>query len=418
MGNCISKEIKTVWLINEGENLPGDDNNPRLQRMGLLAYELSKCSVKIVWWQSTFNHYQKKFRQRFDSDVKLADNLDLKLLHSYGYSKNVSLRRIAHETKTARKFYKQAKLLPKPDVLVVAMPTIALTHYAVKYAKKNNIPVLVDVRDLNPDVFISPFKGIMRSLVGIGIQPLKWILGRALRSADGLIGTTEPYLQWGLNYARRSQGANDRVFFVSYPDNGQVKELPETSRWKSLAKYDGITCCFFGQFGRLVDFDTILETATMCKMNNLQCRFLLCGKGELWEHYNTRVANEHLDNVILPGWVNQTDIQEIGAIADVGLMAYKQDDNFDMQMPNKFSEYLSLGLAIMLQPKGVMLKAINSHHCGVSYNTSDEMYNALHALSMDKEQLMKMKSNARLFFETSFSVEKVYGEYSKYILNI
>ena len=27
------KQLK-VWLVNEGENLPGDDNNPRLQRMG------------------------------------------------------------------------------------------------------------------------------------------------------------------------------------------------------------------------------------------------------------------------------------------------------------------------------------------------------------------------------------------------
>ena len=86
-----------VWLINEGENLPGDDNNPRLQRMGLLAYELSKFEgVEVVWWQSTFNHYQKKFRCHEDKTVQLKDNLKLIMLHAYGYSKNVSLRRMAH----------------------------------------------------------------------------------------------------------------------------------------------------------------------------------------------------------------------------------------------------------------------------------------------------------------------------------
>ena len=67
-----------VWLVNEGENLPGDDNNPRLQRMGLLAYELEKLGPKVTWWQSTFNHYQKKFRYHEDKDIELTENLEMK----------------------------------------------------------------------------------------------------------------------------------------------------------------------------------------------------------------------------------------------------------------------------------------------------------------------------------------------------
>ena len=41
------KRIK-VWLVNEGENLPEDDNNPRLQRMGLLAYEVEKLGAEVI----------------------------------------------------------------------------------------------------------------------------------------------------------------------------------------------------------------------------------------------------------------------------------------------------------------------------------------------------------------------------------
>ena len=65
-----------VWLVNEGENLPGDDNNPRLQRMGLLAFELEKLGTKVIWWQSTFNHYQKKFRYHEDKLLSAADDVD------------------------------------------------------------------------------------------------------------------------------------------------------------------------------------------------------------------------------------------------------------------------------------------------------------------------------------------------------
>jgi glycosyltransferase involved in cell wall biosynthesis len=408
---------KTVWLINEGENLPGDDNNPRLQRMGLLAYEVSKLDgVEVVWWQSTFNHYQKKFRWHGDKTVQLKDNLKLVMLHSYGYSKNVCLRRLAHEWKTAYRFYKLAEHEPLPDVMVAAMPTIAQAHYVVKFGRKHGIPVLVDLRDLNPDVFVSPFRGFMRQCVKIGIKPLQWMLGNALKHADGLIGTTEPYLNWGLNYAKRPKGDNDRVFFVSYSDSGVPTKLNNEDKWGKYLGYEGIVCCYFGQFGRLMDFDTVIDAAELCQKNGVKALFLLCGDGELLEHCRGKVKKRGLSNVELPGWVNKTDIADIGFVADAGLMGYQNDENFNMQMPNKFSEYLSLRLAILLQPTGVMEKVITDHQCGVRYDNANELYEAVKALAEDREKLELYKKNSRAVFEKYFSVEKIYKEYSEYII--
>ncbi len=408
---------KTVWLINEGENLPGDDNNPRLQRMGLLAYEVAKLDgVEVVWWQSTFNHYQKKFRCREDKAVRLADNLKLIMLHSFGYRKNVCLRRLAHEWKTARRFYTLAQREPRPDVMVAAMPTIALAHYAVKFGRERGIPVLVDLRDLNPDVFVAPFSGAVRLCVRMGIEPLRWVLAKALRHADGLIGTTEPYLSWGLRYAKRTRGDNDRVFFVSYTDSGVPTRLVNEARWGKYMDYEGIVVCYFGQFGRLMDFDTVIDAAELCQRNGVRARFLLCGEGELLERCRGRVRERGLKNVELPGWVNKTDIADIGYVADAGLMAYRDDDNFNMQMPNKFSEYLSLRLAILLQPTGVMERVTADHQCGMRYGNARELYEAVKGLAEDRERLELYKRNARAVFEKYFSVERIYKEYAEYII--
>lgn len=406
-----------IWLVNEGENLPGDDNNPRLQRMGLLAYELEKIGPEIVWWQSTFNHYQKKFRYHEDKTIKLTDKLSMKLIHSCGYKKNVCLRRIYHEWKTAHKFYIQGEKGKLPDVIVSAMPTIAQAYYCAKFGYKYNIPVIIDLRDLNPDVFVSPFHGIARMVITVGILPLKLILSWAVKHASGLVGTTQAYLDWGLNYASRKQGENDRVFFVSYPDNGKLTQLNPNSRWIKYLGYKGLICCFFGQFGQLVDFDTLIETAEICIEKRLDIKFLLCGKGELLEKYKEIVKNKKLDNVEMPGWVNQTDIAEIGFISDIGLMAYKKNNNFEMQMPNKFSEYLSLGLLIMLQPTGVMKTVIDDNNCGIHYNNANELYEALKRLSNNRDLLEIMKINARDLFEKKFASNKVYREYGNYIMS-
>ena len=407
-----------IWLVNEGENLPGDDNNPRLQRMGLLAYELEKMGPEITWWQSTFNHYQKKFRYHEDKDIQLTDKLNMKLIHSCGYSKNVSPKRLYHEWKTAFKFYKKAGSEELPDIIVSAMPTVAQAYYCAKFGRRNNIPVVIDLRDLNPDVFVSPFSGVVKKIVSIGIQPLRAMLSNAAKSSVGLVGTTQPYLEWGLNYAKRKQNKNDRVFFVSYPDNGVLKHLSPDSRWKKYENYEGIICCFFGQFGQLVDFDTLISAAEICKEKKLNAKFLLCGKGELLEKYKSIVAEKKLDNVDLPGWVNQTDIAEIGFVSDIGLMAYKKNDNFDMQMPNKFSEYLSLGLQIMLQPTGVMKSVIDKNKCGFHYETAEELVECLEELEQNRSLLEEMKHNSRKLFENEFSVGKVYKEYGQYIIDL
>lgn len=406
-----------IWLINDAENLPGDDNNPRLQRMGLLAYLMADNGNKVVWWQSTFNHYQKKMRYNTDKVVKLNDNLNMILIHSIGYQENVSVKRICHETIEAIKFYCMAnRMKNKPDVIVVAMPTIIETHYAVKFAKKNNIPIVVDIRDLNPDVFTAPFDGIMKFFVSVGILPLKKMLSIDLKKANGIVGTTQPYLDWALAYAKRKQNENDAVFYVSYKDNG-YKAKTQVKKWREYDFTGKTVCCFFGQFGKLVDFETVILCATKLKELNVdKYVFLLCGTGELLEEY--KISAKELDNVVFPGWVNQEDITLIGSISDIGLMAYKPNDNFEKQMPNKFSEYLSLGLAIALQPTGVMKKLITDEKCGFSYTSADSLAQKLIGFINAPEQLAEMGIRARKLFEKSFSSDMEYYRYLKYVERI
>lgn len=406
-----------IWLINDAENLPGDDDNPRLQRMGLLAYVMAENGENIVWWQSTFNHYQKKFRYKKDQNIQLSENFEMKLIHSIGYSKNVSIRRMLHESIEARKFYKMAgKMSDKPEVMVVAMPTIIEAWYAVKFARKNNIPIVVDIRDLNPDVFTAPFKGIMKKIVSIGIIPLKLILSKTLKNANGIVGTTQPYLEWALKYAGRKQGPNDAVFFVSYKDTGR-KPRAAQKKWRDYDFSGKIVCCFFGQFGSLVDFDTVIQCAELCQNEGIRDYiFLLCGTGEKLEYYQEKAAG--LDNVILPGWVNKDDIASIGSIADIGLMAYKPNENFEKQMPNKFSEYLSLGLAIGLQPTGVMEDIVLQEECGFLYKNAADLLESLKDLKERPDRLEMMKNNSRKVYENSFSADVEYLRYMKYVEKI
>lgn len=407
-----------IWLINDGENLPVDGKNPRLQRMGLLAYKLGEMGVNVTWWQSTLNHYKKEYRADKDTDVELTPQVTLKMIHSsIGYKKNVSLRRLVHQWHMAKKFYAKANQELAPDLILCCMPTLEFLYYAVKYAKKKNVPYIVDVRDLNPDVFLQPFHGLMRGVVSLGIKPMQWNLTKGLQGAKGIAATSEPYMEWALNYAGRSQTKNDRVFYVAYPDCELPSGLSKDSRWAKYEKHTGMICCFFGQFGKIVDHDTIIKAAEICQKENLDVKFLLCGNGELLEHYQDVVKEKGLNNVDLPGWVDQTDIRDIGYISDIGLMAYHPNEAFNMQMPNKFSEYLALGLGIALQPIGIMKKKIEENSCGFHYENERELVNQLKFLLERPSEIAVIKGNARRLFEKSFSSSVVNEEYANYLIN-
>ena len=54
---------KRIWLLQDGEPLPTDDN-PRLMRTGTLAERLVEAGFDVTWWASSFQHSTKRYRSR------------------------------------------------------------------------------------------------------------------------------------------------------------------------------------------------------------------------------------------------------------------------------------------------------------------------------------------------------------------
>ena len=405
-----------VWLIKDSEVLPLDDGNQRLARMALIADELSNVGDEVIWWTSTFSHFAKKKREYKDGNVKIKNNYSIFMLDSQGYEKNVSVKRLLHNWRIARKFYKFAQKEKKPDIILVDLPTISFVNKAIKYGHKYSVPVIVDVRDLNPDVFPDAFTGIKKNMVKMGIVPLKWILRKSMKRATAIVGTTQPYLDFGLKYSKRDQSELDRVFYVAYPENKSGLDIKSINKWKSYNIENKFVVCFFGQFGNMVDIETVLGAARICKKDNSQAVFVLCGNGEKLEQYRNEAKD--LDNVIFPGWVNSDEIRALGAISRVGLMAYKPSKNYELQMPNKFSEYLSMGLIVFVQPDGIMKGVVDSNDCGYCYKTSEDLAKLIDLIASDSLKNQKMSENARKLYEKQFCAERVYKEFADYIHEI
>ena len=142
-----------IWLLQSSEPMPVVNPEQRLFRTGMMAEELSKRGHDVIWFCNTFEHYTKKQMFNNDTLVVVKNNYRLFLPHARSYKRNISLSRIINHKTLAKKFKKQIKNMDKPDLIYASFPIIGYAYEAVKYGKKNNIPVIVDIRDLWPDIF-------------------------------------------------------------------------------------------------------------------------------------------------------------------------------------------------------------------------------------------------------------------------
>ncbi|MGS0746155.1 glycosyltransferase family 4 protein [Syntrophomonas erecta subsp. sporosyntropha] len=403
-----------IWLINEGEALPCDDTKDRLRRMGLLAEQLIARGHRVTWFNSTFYHARKIQRYFQDTKVNISPKYDVQLIWSNSYRRNISLARIKHHRYTAKRFLELADGIDKPDVILCSMPTIELAEAAVIYAKNNNIPVVVDIRDLWPDIFIEMVPKLFRIIIKPYVLHSQGRLVRLLQNADGITALTDSFLQWGLSYSGRNKSSSDRVFNMAYKIGGVTEE--NNKYWNDIGIEDGdFVVSFFGTIGKQFLLEPILTAAA--KLNTVEnIKFIICGDGESLVSIKNKALN--FRNVKFPGWVNQSKIRSLLELTSLGLAPYRESKNFTLNIPNKFAEYLSAGIPILLSINGEMNDLITKYNCGYIYNNGDELSELIYKIYSDRSLLNILSRNAVNLFKEKFEANKVYSEMSSYLEEI
>lgn len=411
-----------VWLVTIGEPLPIDSGHPRLLRAGLLAETLANRGHDVVWWTSAFDHVNKIHRAPAEMRIRLQQGSELLLLRGPGYRRNLSLARIRDHRALARRFTALARREKRPDVILASFPAIELCLAAARYGRECRVPVVLDVRDLWPDIFLDHIPSPLRPLGRLALAPLFAETTEAFRLARAVTGITPPFVQWGLRQAGRAGGELDRDFPMGYPAGaGEMEELAEARHWwKSqygIEKTDQLLVVFFGSLGHQVDLKTVLAAARLSRGNCI--RFVICGSGE--QLSECRRLAEGLDHVLLPGWINAPRIRALMEVADVGLAPYFSRNDFLASYPNKVLEYLSGGLPVLSAIGGLVGSLLTTEGCGQVYAgelPAERLASMLDQLRHDQCRLREMSDNARRVFEQRFSAERVYPAMAEYLETI
>ena len=409
-----------IWLIQTGEQLP-IRNGVRKMRTALLADDLVNRGHTVRWWVSAFEHQRKEMQFAKDQEVAISDGFALQVLRGCKYKKNVSIARYIDHQIIALKFRIQSKKFPKPDIIVASMPDHILAYEAARYARKHGIPFLVDIRDLWPDIFLDRFRimglhGLGRAALALDFRRLNFLL----KSADALVAVSKGYLNWGLDKIGRPESSFDKVFYLGYKNSNARNLINEDASlgvpdWLK-GREDQKVFVFIGTFGVSYELELILEAARRSeRLGKTDVCFILAGTGEKSDIINKKAAG--LQNVVLPGWIGEKEINALLKIGYAGLVPCRSVEN---TMPNKPFEYLSAGLPLVNSLEGEMAKLIDHYGLGLNYLPGDleGLCRCIGRLASDPALYGEMSNNASEFFKEHGDADKIYGEYVTHIEKI
>lgn len=400
-----------IWLIKANEPMPVIQPNERLFRMGMIADELNKRGHTITWFGTTFDHFKKKQIYNKDTIVNINENYKINLAHAPGYKKNISVMRIINHKIISMKFRKVANEMEKPDIIYVAFPTINYAEEAVRYGKKNNVPVIVDIRDLWPDIFNHNLKGIKRIIAKPYIKLMDYKTKKIMRNAYAINSISNAMLNWGLQKGNREKEEKDRYFYIGY-------SRPKDIKYKKCNGIDEkkFNISFLGTINNQFDYEKINQIAEELEKRDTNIVINICGDGPQFKDLKEKVENRK--NVQLFGWIGKDEINYILNISKLGFAPYKNTFDFKMSISNKFAEYISTGLPVILTSEGHMKEIIEKYNCGFSSQDTKKICDFIVDIKNNKEKYERISMNASKLYEEKFVSEDIYKDLVDYLEKI
>jgi len=227
---------------------------------------------------------------------------------------------------------------------------------------------------------------------------------------------TDEFLSWGLEQANRKKLAKDFVVPMAYKrtavtsnDESNIDSCAEV--YSSLPIRGKLVVVFFGNVGHTNDLKTVFDAAKQLDEIGSEVLFIICGAGEKQDQVQSYA--ESLTNFKYLGWVGSKQINQLMAIADLGLAPYINSKNYTDNFPNKPAEYLSGGLAIATSIDcGPLVRFIHEEDCGFSYSgSSDNLATILTQLVNNPSRVKDMKYNAYRAFNRRLNAQVVYDNF-------
>jgi glycosyltransferase involved in cell wall biosynthesis len=287
----------------------------------------------------------------------------------------------------------------RPDLIYVSVsPELSLAIKVENVARKNGIPVILEVRDLYPETLVAVGKTKNNSFV---FSQINAMAKKAYGKADAIVFTVpgcKQYLidkKWDID----NNGFVDlaRVFHITNGLDLAQYQMEEHNHFHDNDLIDdSFKIVYTGTISRSNNLEFLLAIAK--KIRNPKLKFLIYGTGPRAKSIEETIQKQGITNVFFKGFVLNSFIPSLLSQADATLFLLKPADIYQYGISlNKLPKYLASGKPLIFVGK-CAYSVIDKYHCGVSVdNVNPEVaarqIEEFYALS--DEEKRRMGENAK-----------------------
>ena len=376
-----------------------EKESSRYRSLAEVISKNDKYNLEVV--TSSFRHQTKKQRNS-DEINKIKTDYKVTLLTEPSYKKNISIKRFLSHRKLAKNISKYLKQRKRPDLIILSVPSLSVGSAVSKFAKRNNIKLIVDIQDLWPEAFKMAFN--VPVISDLAFYPMKLQANRIYSRADEIMAVSNTYVNRGKENNSCEGfplfiGTDSRI--VEKSINGKEINKPENEFWVG----------YVGALGHSYDITTVIKAIDILNKQGIDnIVFKIMGEGVLADKFK-EIAQEYRVNCDFMGFLEYGEMMATLMKCDVAVNPIVGKSV--SSIINKVSDYAMAGVPVVnTQNSEEYRNLIDEYKCGINCRNDDvnDIANAIRRLYNDEELRKDMGKNSQKLGVERFDRSKTYPE--------
>ncbi len=396
-----------ILLLVQFFDGPGD---PGSDRWYSLARQMGQYGHEVEVVTSPVNYKEARIKERLQGSEKFESGGSLTVEYVYAFAdiRGSYYRRYWYFMTFFFSAGFKALRLRRPDVIYAVSTPLTVGFLGAILSKRWRSGLVFEVTDVWPDAAIAV--GVLRSKVMIAISRI--IERLTYTWSEKIICLTEGIQQRisdkGVPSCKLKVVTNG-VDLSLFRERTVFRESRERLRegWSASAKF---VCMYIGAHGEYNSLHTVIDAAILLR-HNRSVEFVLVGEGDAKAALQERAREAGLGNVRFIGLVPRSDTPVLLSAADCFLLPILKGEFYEMNLPNKFFDYLASGAPILVGGNCEAGRIVESTQAGEVLPAEDgaALADAIVRLSgMDIAQREEMGERARSVARDRYSREAVF----------
>ena len=291
-----------------------------------------------------------KYKSNRFKPVRIYHNgLDIFYVYSTGNFQGSFLKRVVYYISFLAFSLTALRWINKADVVYAVSTPLSVGVLGYIFCKIFKAKFIFEVTDLWPDVFIE--MGLLKNrLILNTLRKMELFCYRKANKIIALGKGIQERIQKRVVDKDKvhiiTNGVDESLFSLDRDDLVELKEIKKT-----YGLEDKFICMYLGAHGLYNSLHTIIHTANLLK-DDEDIRFVLIGDGDQKNRLQEMVRNYKLHNVIFIPPIPRKKAPTWLKVSDVFLLPNLKGKFYEMNLQNKFFDFLASARPIIFAGKG------------------------------------------------------------------